>query len=318
MMTWSEACEINHSIYGARRILWMDLLRLFMYSGMKKKTTTLLALACLGDFSVTPAWAGDSFLAKPTSEEREAIVHDHEKNVLDWSGITGEWGGARGAMEESGMSIEAVYTGEFARNFTANKVTGNGQTKTIYHTNTDITLTIDTEKLGLWSGGTLFIYGLGNTGASPSAYTGDLQTYSNIDAPNNWLVYEAWYEQQFGSVASLLVGLHDLNSEFYNSDYGSLFLQSSFGIGPEMSGNVPLSIFPKAGLAGRLKITPSEHSYIQAAVYDGNPATRGFKAGEGKMYIAESGISSETGTYKVGYWKHTAAVAFGGSSFWRQ
>jgi len=284
-----------------------------MYSRMKKQTVSLLALACLGDLSVTSAWAGDSFLAKPMATEREAIVHDH--SLMDWSGITGEWGGAREAMEESGVSIEAVYTGEFARNFTANKVTGNGQTKTIYHTNTDITLTIDTEKSGLWSGGTLFIYGLGNTGASPSAYTGDLQTYSNIDAPSNWLIYEAWYEQQFGRVASLLVGLHDLNSEFYNSDYASLFLQSSFGIGPDMSGNVALSIFPKAGLAARLKITPTGHTYIQAAVYDGNPATRGFKAGEGKLYIAESGVSSETATYKVGYWLHTAALTFGGNTF---
>lgn len=281
----------------------------------KKQKRTCLFMLCLSNIFIPSAWAGDSFLAKPTAAEREAIVHGHETSLMDWPGITGEWGGARDAMEESGISIEAVYTGEFARNFTANKVTGNGQTKTIYHTNTDITLTMDTEKLGLWSGGTLFIYGLGNTGASPSAYTGDLQTYSNIDAPNNWLLYEAWFEQQFGDVASLLFGLHDLNSEFYNSDYGSLFLQSSFGIGPNVSGNVPLSIFPKAGLAARLKVTPTEHMYIQAAVYDGDPATRGFKAGEGKMYIAESAISSETGTYKVGYWKHTAAVAFGGNNF---
>jgi len=275
------------------------------------KTLRWLALSCLLNSYISPVWAGDSFLAKPTAAEREAIVHGHQHPMMDWPGITGEWGGARETMEESGISIEAVYTGEFARNFTANKVTGNGQIKTIYHTNTDITLTIDTEKAGLWSGGTLFIYGLGNTGGSPSAYTGDLQTYSNIDAPHNWLLYEAWYEQQFGDIASLLIGLHDLNSEFYNSDYGSLFLQSSFGIGPNISGNVPLSIFPKTGLAARLRVTPTEDMYIQGAVYDGDPATRGFKAGEGKMYIVETGVSTALGTYKAGYWKHTAAVTFG-------
>jgi len=282
---------------------------------VKKQTSKVFGALCLASLSASPVWAADSFLAKPSAAEREAAVHGHETGLLAWPGITGEWGGARDAMEESGITIEAVYTGEFARNFDVNKITGNGQKKTIYHTNTDVTLTIDTEKLGLWSGGTLFIYGLGNTGAAPTSYTGDLQGYSNIEAPNNWLLYEAWFEQQFGDVASLLFGLHDLNSEFYNSDYGSLFLQSSFGIGPDISGNVPLSIFPKAGLAARLKVTPTEHMYIQAAVYDGDPATRGFKAGEGKLYIAESAISSETGTYKVGYWKHTAAVAFGGNNF---
>jgi len=156
---------------------------------------------------------------------------------------------------------------------------------------------------------------LGNTGGSPTAYTGDMQGYSNIEAPNKWLIHEAWYEQQFGDMGSLLLGLHDLNSEFYNTDYGSLFLQSSFGIGPDMSGNVALSIFPQAGLAARLKITPTENTYIQGAMYDGDPATRGFRAGEGKLYIAETGVSSDTGTYKAGYWKHTAAVNFGGKKF---
>jgi len=257
------------------------------------------------------AMASESFLAKPTAAEREASVHGHDNGLMAWPGITGTWGGARDAMEESGVSIEAVYTGEVARNFNANKVTGNGLKKTIYQSNTDLTLTLDTEKMGLWSGGTLFVYGLGNTGGSPTAYTGDTQGYSNIEAPNQWIVHEAWYEQQFGSVASLLVGLHDLNSEFYNTEYGSLFLQSSFGIGPNMSGNVALSIFPKAGLAARLKITPMENMYIQGAVYDGDPTTRGFRAGEGKLYIAETGISGDTGTYKMGYWKHTGANDYG-------
>lgn len=82
-----------------------------------------------------------------------------------------------------------------------------------------------------------------------------------------------------------------------------------------MSGNVNLSIFPKAGLAARLKITPTDNTYIQGAVYDGDPATRGFRAGEGKLYIAEAGLSSDTGTYKLGYWKHTAALTFGANNF---
>jgi len=287
-----------------------------MYSLVKKQTVGLIALACLGGLTASSALADDSFLAEPTAAEREAVVHGHEDGLLAWPGITGTWGGARDAMEENGISIEAVYTGEFARNFNGNpKATMAGQTKTIYQSNTDLTLTIDTEKAGLWSGGTLFIYGLGNTGGNPTAYTGDTQGYSNIEAPNQWIVHEAWYEQQFGDVASLLLGLHDLNSEFYNTEYGSLFLQSSFGIGPDMSGNVAVSLFPKAALAARLKITPTDNMYIQGGVYDGDPATRGFKAGEGKLYIAESGVNSDVGTYKVGYWKHTAAVTFGVNTF---
>jgi len=259
--------------------------------------------------------ANDGFLAKPTEAEREAVVHGETQGLMSLSALTGNWGGVRDSMEESGVTIEAVYTGEFASNFTANKVTGNGLKKTVYQTNTDLTLTIDTEKAGLWEGGTLFIYGLGNTGGTPTAYSGDMQGYSNIEAPNQWILHEAWFEQKLGSMVSILAGLHDLNSEFYNTDYGSLFLQSSFGIGVEMSGNVPVSLFPKAGLAARLKITPSDDSYIQGGLYDGDPATRGFRAGEGKLYIVESGVTSDTGAYKFGYWQHTAPVTFGGVTY---
>jgi len=225
-------------------------------------------------------------------------------------------GGQRESMDNHGVTLEAFYTGEFAKNFKANPVTANGLKKTVYQSNTDLTLTIDTQKVGMWQGGTLFIYGLGNTGGNPSDYTGDLQGYSNIEAPNQWIVHEAWYQQEFGDgLFSILAGLHDMNSEFYVSDYGSLFLNGSFGIGPELSGNVPASLFPKAALGVRLKVSPSDNSYIQAAMYDGDPATRSFKSAEGRLWVAETGVSSDSGTYKLGYWQHTANKTFGARTF---
>jgi len=275
-----------------------------------------LGLAIFAWVNVMPAaMADDSFLGKPSSIDREAVIHGHDEQQ-SWSGITGTWGGQRESMNNHGVTLEAVYTGEFAKNFTANPVTANGLKKTVYHSNTDLMLTVDTEKSGLWSGGTLFVYGLGNAGGNPTDYTGDLQGYTNIEAPNQWIVHEAWYEQQFGDgLVSILLGLHDLNSEFYVSDYGSLFLQSSFGIGPDMSGNVTPSLFPKAALAARMRVNPSDNTYIQAAVYDGDPATRSFKAVEGKLWVAETGFSSDSGTYKLGYWQHTANKTFGAQTY---
>lgn len=247
-----------------------------------------------------------------------AVAFEGDKNpVLSWPGITGTWDGQRQAMEDNGLKVEAVYTGEFARNFTANPVTANGQIKTVYQTNMDLVVELDTEKAGLWPGGTFHLYGLGNTGGNPTTYTGDLQGYSNIEAPNQYILYEAWYQQEFADgMVSILAGLHDLNSEFYVSEYGGLFLNSSFGIGPEMTGNVAASIFPKAGLGARLRVKPVDNFYVQAAVYDGDPATRGFRAGEGKMMIAEAGITSgDSNAYKLGYWQHTASFTFGAQTF---
>ncbi|MDQ6967848.1 MAG: carbohydrate porin [Mariprofundaceae bacterium] len=281
---------------------------------MKKHIATSLAI--WAGLVAMPAQADDYFLGKSSSSEREAVVHGHEDGLMNWPGISGTWGGQREKMSDHGVTLEAIYTGEFAKNFTANPVTANGLKKTVYQTNTDLTLTLDTQAAEMWSGGTFFIYGLGNTGGNPTDYTGDLQGYTNIEAPNQWIVYEAWYEQQFADgMFSILAGLHDMNSEFYVTEYGSLFLNSSFGIGPDLTGNVPASIFPKAALGVRVHIHPSENSYVQAAMYDGDSRTRTFKSAEGKLWVAETGFSSDSGTYKLGYWQHTADKTFDGNTF---
>ncbi|MDQ6980946.1 MAG: hypothetical protein Q9M46_05675 [Ghiorsea sp.] len=98
----------------------------------------------------------EGFLGKTSSAEYEADVHEHKDGLFEWPGITGSWGGFRETLEKQGFTISSVYTGEFAKNFTANPVSANNQKKTVYHTNTDLTLTVDTEKAGAWKGGLWF------------------------------------------------------------------------------------------------------------------------------------------------------------------
>jgi porin len=238
-----------------------------------------------------------------------------DSDIMAWPGITGAWGGGGQSLEARGVTLEMVYTGEFVRNFDPGLVSGSRET--IYQDNLDLTVTVDTKKAGLWSGGTLFIYGLRNHGGDPTGNViGDLQTASNIEAPDNFLVYEAWYEQQFSDNSlSVLVGLYDLNSEFLVTHYGGLFLNSSFGIEPDVSANVAVSIFPKAGLAARVRIQLFDGWYLQAVGLDGDPQTRSLNATEGKMFVVESGLSAGSGSYKAGYWLHTADKAYNGQTF---
>ncbi|HKI61914.1 MAG TPA: carbohydrate porin [Mariprofundaceae bacterium] len=243
--------------------------------------------------------------ADSVAEQRPGFFHQQ--------GIAGQWGGLRPFLQDHGIDLEVSYTGEMVRNMAG----GLKPRQSIYHDNLEISLNIDTEKAGLWPGGDVFVSGLRNHGGDPTAnLIGDLQTASNIEAPDQFIVYEAWLEQQFADgKISILFGLHDLNSEFYVSDYAGLFINGSFGIGPEISVNVPTSIFPKAGLAGRLRIQPVESAYVQAAVYDGDPSTRGFKAGEGRMLIAEVGAHMDGLSAKAGYWRHTATHVYAGRNF---
>ncbi len=203
--------------------------------------------------------------------------------------------------EPDNIDLELSYTGEGVSN-----ISGGIKQGYLYHGAGDLTLGLDTERAHWWSGGYCFLEVLLNHGANPSQYIGDTQTASNIADKNRTRLQQLWFEQQFGQHASLLFGLHDLNSEFYVSEYGSLFLNSSFGIGPDISTNAATSLWPEAGLTIRAA-WHGKHLYAQLAAYDGDPATRALRAGsEGIMWIAETGIHRGESAYKLGLWHHTA------------
>ena len=207
-------------------------------------------------------------------------------------------------LAEEPLTVEASYIGEYVEN------TSGGVAKdSLSHGTADLALTFDTEAADLWSGGTFFTEILYNHGDDPSAFIGDAQTASNIADGKRSRLQQFWYEQSFTDNVSFLVGLHDLNSEFDASEYGALFLNSSFGIGPEISGNVGTSLWPEAGMAARLSVH-NDQSYLNVAVYDGDPSTRKVdQSVEGLMTIAEAGWINGDAAYKFGAWQHSAEKA---------
>lgn len=76
--------------------------------------------------------------------------------------------------------------------------------------------------------------------------SGDYQVVSNIDAPHAVRPYEVWIEAPLSSFSRIKAGLIDLNNDFDVQAVGSIFLNSSFGIGPDLSQSGPNgpSIFP--------------------------------------------------------------------------
>lgn len=158
--------------------------------------------------------------------------------------------------------------------------------------NVDLQLSVDGSAFG-WEGGRIFVYGLGNGGGDPTERVGDFQVVSNIAAPETWKVFEAWVEQRVaaGSV-SALAGLYDLNSEFDVLGSAQLFLNSSFGIGPDFSQSCLTgpSIFPTTSLAFRLKARPAPGLRVQAAVLDGVPGDPEDPTGTQVILDGEDGV----------------------------
>ncbi len=197
-----------------------------------------------------------TFIGQPVNaSEGGYVIRDHVREVRD-------------RMAAQGFAYEITYTWDYYRN-----VAGGLKREGTNLRNLDLTLSLDTGAAGLWPDGELFLYILDNSGGRKLSgdIVGDVQTVSNIEAPRTTRIYELWYQQRISDRLSVLAGFHDYNSEFNVVDSAGLFLNSSFGIQPDISAVGRPSIFPLAGLGVRLKFVPSANHEYLFAVYDGDP-----------------------------------------------
>jgi porin len=224
-------------------------------------------------------------------------------------------------MSDNGIEMQSILTFD-----TLSNVSGGVKRDEAYLGSYDLTVTVDSEKGGLWSGGTVFVYGLGTWGDTPSNIVGDIQWTDNIQAPETFRVCEAWINQASSDGKfQFLFGLHDFSSEFEILQYAGGLLNSSFGISIA-STQVNPSIYPTTSLAARVRMTPVDNSYLQIAVYDGVPGDPNNQKGtqiklsvdDGLFYGIEGGFLGGDGAdyfkLALGGWYHTTDFeSFSGS-----
>jgi porin len=111
-------------------------------------------------------------------------------------------------------------------------------------------------------------------GASLSRRVGDIQTVDSIDTIPVTRLFEAWVEKKVGNddrSIALRAGLIDLNADFDSIATASLFVNSSHGIGADLSRsglNGP-SIYPVSAAGARLSFLPSKKWTFRVAAFDG-------------------------------------------------
>jgi porin len=180
--------------------------------------------------------------------------------------------------------------------------------------NLEISADLDLDKAMGWKGATAHALVLNNSGGMPNEDAGTAQGVDNIEVSRQRLrLFEAWIQQSFADdKASALVGLYDLNSEFYANDSAGLLIAPAFGIGSELAATGPNgpSIFPSTSLAARLKWTPREDVYVQAAALNANAGVLGDPGGvdtsfdSGALVIAEAGWTG-AGKIALGAWRYS-------------
>jgi porin len=199
-------------------------------------------------------------------------------------------------LSARGITPMLVYDGDAFAN-----LGGGVQRGTTYAGNFHLQLSIDGGRLFNWPGVTAFFNGLVVHGGQPSAFSGDAQGVSNIAAPPDTKLEEAWLQyNSFAGRFSVLAGRYDLNSEFYRLSSAALFLNSSFGIGPEFaqSGLSGPSVFPNTAIGIRIAFKPAPDVVLRTAILDDAPYDRpdgsrgAFRGGDGLLMVAEAAFLS--------------------------
>lgn len=134
-------------------------------------------------------------------------------------------------------------------------IDGGAARSSTYVGNAHLRSLLDLDRALGWTGTHAYVDALWIHGGQPGAFVGDAMGVSNLSAPPNLQLEEAWIEHNLADAnVSVLAGLYDVNSEFDRTQSGGLFLNSAFGIGPEFAqtGVDGPSIFPRTALGARV------------------------------------------------------------------
>jgi porin len=151
-------------------------------------------------------------------------------------------------------------------------------------------------------------------------FVGDIQTLSNIEAPESVRLFALWVQHAFGDNGRARIGLIDLNHDFDINYPVALFISSSDAIAPELSksGRNGPSIYPVTSFGGEAAWTPSKRFTFRAAALDGvsgDPAHQSafvivrLKGSDGALLIGQADWNfADNAQASIGAWSYTAAT----------
>lgn len=271
----------------------------------------VLVAACLALFVTGSARADDE---QPAGQA----------GFWDRARLVGDLGGLRTRLEDAGYKFGLQEQSEVI-----GVVRGGLRRGAIYDGLSQASLTVDLDKVFGLSGGTFYISAeqLHGRGASQNL-VGNLLTVSGIEATRATRLYDLYYEQTLlDGAVSVRIGQMGADEEFVVSQYGALFINSTFGWPVLNTLALPSNgpAFPLTTPGVRVKVKPNDTLTFAGAVFNGNPAGVGpgnpqdrdpsntdFRTNGGVFAIAEVAYALNpgenanlAGTYRLGGWYNT-------------
>jgi porin len=243
----------------------------------------------------------------PAAGAEPAPAAGAEPGWIGGDHLTGDWGGARTRLGDHGVTIDATYASDL---FTAR-----GETSALGHV--DAALTLDTGKLGLWDGGTLYILGQNNHGSGINDAVGSAQPVTNLEAAPYTQLSELFFEQALGDRLRVRIGKQDANRDFGTPRFGGNFINNNFGMFP----TAPLPSYPSTGLGALVAGQPLAWLTARLAIFEGSPEVGGlglttaFRSGAGSIAIGSVAATHrfgpgdrDGGTTSFGAWRRSGDI----------
>lgn len=243
--------------------------------------------------------------------------------------LTGNWDGLRTTLENDGIKFGLQEQSELWGN-----MAGGLRTGAVYNGLTTASLSLDLDKLAGWTGATFFVDAYQIHGRGPSGnLVGNEQIVSNIEATRDTKLYQLWIEQKLlDGRLTVRVGQEGANDQMMITQYGALFLNSSFGFPGLPAADLPSGgpNYPMATPFVRAQFQATDKITLVGAVFNGDPAPPGtgdpqlrdaggtaFRLNGHALAFTELWYSTNQGdgatglpaTYKLGAWYDSAQFA---------
>ncbi|MCJ7600793.1 MAG: carbohydrate porin [Desulfobulbaceae bacterium] len=221
---------------------------------------------------VTSLFVMGMFFNTQAAAEEAAADPNYSGDFWTSSTMTGDWGGTRNDWAKKGVTFDMSLT-----QTEMGVVSGGKNREWEYSGRGNVTLNVDTQKLGLWPGGFLTVEVEGNydrsinlnTGAISPVNTNQLFPVPNEEGLNIPAVtFMQFLSHNFGVVLGKLDTTSGDANEFAHGKGDTQFMNLAFNLNPAL-----LLTSPNSVLGGGVIILPTkdpEQAIISAMVFDSN------------------------------------------------